>query len=110
MDVLSRADEILLLAILRLKDNAYGVSIVKEVRRRTGKELKLGGLWVSLDILTKKGLVRKRLGDPTPERGGRSKIYYDLTPDGLSALEQVQEFNRILWKGVGDAIKEYLNP
>jgi PadR family transcriptional regulator PadR len=106
MDVLSRADEILLLAILRLKDNAYGVSIVKEVNRRTGKKLKLGGLWVSLDILAKRGLVEKQMGDPTPKRGGRSKIYYSLTPDGFKALSLVSELNRSLWKGIGELLKD----
>ena len=106
MDVLSRADEILLLAILRLKDNAYGVSIVKEVKQRTGKRLKLGGLWVSLDILAKRGLVEKQMGDPTPKRGGRSKIYYSLTPDGFKALSLVNELNRSLWKGIGEFIKD----
>lgn len=106
MDVLSRADEILLLAILRLKNKAYGVGIVREVKQRTGKELKLGGLWVSLDILAKKGLVEKRLGDPTPKRGGRSKIFYSLTPAGLKALERVDEFNRSLWKGMWEVIKD----
>ena len=107
MEVLSRADEILLLAILRLRDNAYGVSIVKEVLERTGKALKLGGLWVSLDILAKKGLISKHMGDPTPARGGRSKIYYSLTPSGLNALERVNEFNRSLWKGIQDVNKDY---
>jgi len=107
MDVLSRADEILLLAILRLRDDAYGVSIVKEVRQRTGKALKLGGLWVSLDILAKKGLISKRMGDPTPARGGRSKIYYALTPDGLKALERIKRFNRSLWKGIRDVKEDY---
>ncbi|MBW1863208.1 MAG: PadR family transcriptional regulator [Deltaproteobacteria bacterium] len=107
MEVLSRADEILLLAILRLRDNAYGVSIVKEAKQRTGKTLKLGGLWVSLDILAKKGLVCKHMGDPTPARGGRSKIYYALTPSGLKALERVKEFNRSLWKGIRDVNEGY---
>jgi len=106
MDVLSRADEILLLAILRLNDDAYGVSIVKEVKQRTGKTLKLGGLWVSLDILAKRGLVEKRMGDPTPKRGGRSKIYYSLTKNGFDALSRVNELNRSLWKGIGDLVKE----
>ena len=107
MDVLSRADEILMLTILRLKEQAYGVSIVKEVRQRTGKNLKLGGLWVSLDILAKRGLVSKHMGDPTPARGGRSKIYYTLTPAGLRALEQVNQFTRSLWKGIRDVNEDY---
>ena len=104
MDVISRADEILLLAILHLEDNAYGVTIVKEIQRRTGKTLKLGGLWVSLDILAKKGYIEKSLGDPTPKRGGRSKIFYTLTGDGLDALKNVQDFNRNLWKGVPETL------
>jgi DNA-binding PadR family transcriptional regulator len=107
MDILSRADEILLLAILRLRDDAYGVSIVKEVQQRTGKTLKLGGLWVSLDILAKRGLISKRMGNPTPARGGRSKIYYTLSPTGLKALEEVNRFNRSLWKGIRDVNEDY---
>ncbi len=106
MNILSRSDEILLLAILRLKDNAYGVTILKEVAVSTGKKLKLGGLWVSLDILAKRGLLEKHMGDPTPKRGGRSKIYYSLTPDGLKALNTVNEFNRSLWKGISELIKD----
>lgn len=106
MNILSRSDEILLLAILRLQDNAYGVTIVKEVAKSTGKKLKLGGLWVSLDILAKKGLLEKYMGDPTPKRGGRSKIYYSLTPAGLKALERVNEFNLSLWKGMRELIKD----
>ncbi len=106
MEILSRADEILLLAILRLRDDACGVTIVKEVQRRTGKKVKLGALWVSLDILAKRGLVEKRMGDPTPRRGGRSKIYYTLTPDGFEALARLHDFTRSLWKGVPGIIKD----
>ena len=104
MEILSRADEILLLAILRLQGNACGVTIVKEVQKRTGKEIKLGALWVSLDILAKKGFLEKRMGDPTPTRGGRSKIFYSLTPEGLDALAALHDFNRSLWKGIPEAI------
>ncbi len=107
MEVLSRADEILLLTILRLEDDAYGVSIVREVHTRTGKKLKPGGLWVSLDILAKRGLISKSMGDPTPQRGGRSKIYYTLTHSGLEALKRVEEFNRSLWDGMQEGIKDY---
>ncbi len=108
MNIISRSDEILLLAILKLKDDAYGVTILKEVSKSTGKKLKLGGLWVSLDILAKRGLLEKKMGDPTPKRGGRSKIYYALTLDGLKALERVNEFNLSLWKGMTDLIKDTL--
>ena len=105
MEYISRADEILLLAVLRLGEEATGVTIIKEVRKTMGKKLSLGGLWVSLDILAKKGLVTKRLGDPTPRRGGRRKLYYRLTNEGLEALERVQELNRALWKEIPEPVK-----
>lgn len=100
MKILSRSDEILMLAILRLKDNAYGVTIIKEVQKRTGKRLTFGSLWVSLDILHKRGFVKKRMADPTPKRGGRSKIFYSLTPKGIKALEDTREFQKSLWEGI----------
>jgi PadR family transcriptional regulator PadR len=105
MKILTRSDEILMLAILRLKDDAYGVSIIKEVQVRTGKKLTFGSLWVSMDILHKRGFVKKRMADPTPRRGGRSKIYYSLTPKGRRALEEVREFQKSLWEGVPAQLK-----
>ncbi|MGD9346728.1 MAG: PadR family transcriptional regulator [Candidatus Aminicenantes bacterium] len=105
MKILTRSDEILMLAILRLKDNAYGVSIIKEVEIRTGKKLTFGSLWVSMDILHKRGYIKKRLADPTPQRGGRSKIYYSLTPKGIKVLEKTREFQKSLWEGVPAQIK-----
>lgn len=89
-----------MLAILLLKDNAYGVSIIKEVETRTGEKLTFGSLWVSMDILHKRGFVKKRLADPTPQRGGRSKIYYSLTYKGIKALEEAREFQKSLWEGI----------
>lgn len=105
MKILTRSDEILMLAILRLKDNAYGVSVIKEVEERTGKRLSFGSLWVSLDILHKRGFVKKRIADPTPQRGGRSKIYYSLTPKGVRVLEETREFQKSLWEGVPARLK-----
>ena len=103
MKYLSRADEILLNAVLRLGENAYGVPIIKEVEKRSGKKLSLGSLWVALDILCKKGLLSKIVADPTPIRGGRGKIYYSITDEGISAFEQVRELNESLWKDIPDS-------
>ena len=105
MELLSRSDEILLLAVLKLQENATGVAIIKEIQKTMGKKLSLGGLWVSLDILTKRGLVTKRLGEPTPCPGGRRKLYYRLTEEGLEALERIQELNKILWKEIPEPVK-----
>ena len=100
MKYLSRNDEILLLSILRLKDEAYGVTIRQDVLERTGKRLTFGALWVSLDNLAKKGYLTKTVADPTPTRGGRGKIYYRLTPDGLRALQHVRDLQHALWAGI----------
>jgi DNA-binding PadR family transcriptional regulator len=88
-----------------LKNNAYGVSIIKEVQKRTGKKLTFGSLWVSLDILHKRGFVKKSMADPTPQRGGRSKIYYSLSPKGIRALEEAREFQKTLWEGLSAQLK-----
>ena len=100
MKYLSRNDEILLLSIWRLQDEAYGVTIRQDVLKRTGKKLTFGALWVSLDNLAKKGYVAKSLADPTPTRGGRGKIYYRLTSEGLRALQQVRDLQQTLWAGI----------
>lgn len=106
MKILSRSDEVLMLAILRLAGNAYGVTIIKEIEERNGKKLTFGSQWVSMDILSKRGYVDKHMADPTPQRGGRSKIYYSLTREGIKALEATREFNDTLWKGIPAEIKK----
>ena len=105
--VISRSDEILMLTILRLKGNAYGVTIVKDVFKRTGKKLTFGSLWISLDILHRRGYVAKTMGDPTPERGGRRKIYYTLTRKGIRAIQEAKEFQRAIWRGIPTVLKKY---
>lgn len=103
--LLSRADEILLLTILRLGEKAYGVPIARDVQQRTGKKVTLGSLWVSLDNLARRGLLKKRMADPTPQRGGRSKIYYSLTKEGIEALERIKEVEKSIWKGAPVLLK-----
>ena len=104
--LLSRPDEILLLTILRLGENAYGVPIAQDVQQRTGKKVTLGSLWVSLDNLSKRGLLQKRMADPTPQRGGRSKIYYSLTKEGVEALERIKEVEKSIWQGAPVLLKK----
>jgi DNA-binding PadR family transcriptional regulator len=107
MKILSRVDEILLLAVLRLKQDAYGAAILKEVRQRTGKEMKIGHLWVALDGLCRKGFLRKRLGEDTPARGGRRKLYYSLTPSGARVLREARDMQTALWRGASTLLKRY---
>ena len=106
MKVLTRADEMLLLSILRLKDNAFSLTILKEINQRTGKKLTIGSLWVSLDSLYKKGYVNKKLAEETPAKGGRKKVFYSITPSGAKGLRNTREFQKSLWKGVERQLKK----
>ena len=84
--LLTRSEEMLLLAVLRLQDNAYAVTIRDQLKTVTGKTWAFGALFVSLDRLVKKGHLASALGEPTAERGGRRKRMYHLTPSGRQAL------------------------
>ncbi|MGA7238277.1 MAG: PadR family transcriptional regulator [Bryobacteraceae bacterium] len=96
---LGEFEQIVLLAILRLPDNAYGVTIGAEIRACTGREPAPGALYTTLDRLEDKGLVTSRLGDPTPQRGGRAKRYFVLSSKGLAAITRAQQSYRRLLEG-----------
>ncbi|OGU55648.1 MAG: hypothetical protein A2V66_10240 [Ignavibacteria bacterium RBG_13_36_8] len=104
MEFITRLEEMLLIAIWKLKEEAYGVSINKQVSKLSDKNYTIGSLYFSLDQLYRKGLIDKSHGEPTPERGGRRKIYYSLTPEGEKALEAVRSLHAKLWGGVPDSI------
>lgn len=86
MTVLNGNDEILLLTILALKENAYGAIIMQQLTEVTGREWSIGAIYDPLHRLEKTGFVRSGLTSPTPERGGRSKRVYTVTKKGLEAL------------------------
>ncbi|SPF51963.1 Transcriptional regulator, PadR family [Candidatus Sulfopaludibacter sp. SbA4] len=92
-------EQVVLLAILRLGDNAYGVTIGAEITACTGREPAPGALYTTLDRLEDKGLVSSRLGDPTPQRGGRAKRYFALNSKGLAAVTRAQQSYRRLLEG-----------
>ncbi len=100
MKELTLSEIIFMLAIWRLEENAYGVTIRKHIAQVTGKTYAYGTLYSALDQLFKKGYVIKSAGPPTPERGGRSKIYYRLSPEGIEALKAAHQLQREIWKGV----------
>ncbi len=104
LDLLSRGDEVYLLSIWQLKDNAYGVTIKKQVTEKTGKRLSYGGLYFTLSQLAKKGLVLKTPGEPTQKRGGRRKFYYTLTKKGKKALQATYLHQKALWKDIADSV------
>jgi DNA-binding PadR family transcriptional regulator len=85
-ETLGGFEKLLLLAVLRLGEDAYGAAIFEELEQRTARGVAPGAVYVTMRRLEKKGLVRSRPGEPTPERGGRAKKIYSLSPEGLDAL------------------------
>jgi DNA-binding PadR family transcriptional regulator len=99
-DTLGEFEQHLLLAVVHLGDQAYGVTIRQEIERRTDREIAIGALYTSLDRLEKKGYVRSRMSEPTPQRGGRSKRYFTLTSSGALALRHSRERLERMWRGL----------
>ena len=91
---------LVLLALIRLGDEAYGVPISDAIEESSGREVALGSVYITLDRLEQKGLVTSRLGEPTPERGGRAKTYFRVTAKGLREARQAQRTLNRLWEGV----------
>jgi PadR family transcriptional regulator, regulatory protein PadR len=89
-----------LLALVRLGDEAYGVPISNELLNLAGRDVALGSVYAALDRLEEKSLVVSTLGEPTPERGGRAKRYFHITPAGLQALRMTRAALTKLWSGV----------
>ena len=100
MKLLSRQEELLLLAVWKLQHDAYGVKIREHLKAITGKEWAFGALFVTLDRMAKKGMLTSYLTDPTPERGGRSKRVYQLTNNGKRALIEIKKLEETMWQGI----------
>jgi PadR family transcriptional regulator PadR len=90
----------ILLAILRVRDEAYGVPIAREIERTAGRTVTFASVYLALDRLEENGLVTSELGPPTPARGGRAKKFFRVTPSGLRAIRQTQRAFIALWKGI----------
>jgi DNA-binding PadR family transcriptional regulator len=104
MEDLSLTEEMILWAVWRLEDNAYGVTIRKQLSERTRRLFPYGTLYGILAKLSRKGLLRKVVGDPSPVRGGRSKNYYTITSQGLEALKAALELKKSLWDKESEAL------
>lgn len=103
MNILTLNEEMLLLVIFKLEDNAYGVTIMEKIREISGKNIVFGTLYNSLAKLKEKGYVETSLGEPTPERGGKSKVYYSMTKKGTEALLETRYFHQKLWRWMPDS-------
>ena len=89
-----------LLAVLRVRDDAYGVPIAREIEQHTGRSVTLAAVYLALDRMAGHGLVSCRLGEPTPERGGRAKKFFDVTPSGLESIRRTRRAFTALWTGI----------
>jgi PadR family transcriptional regulator PadR len=97
---LGEFEHIVLLAVLRLAENAYGVPIRHEIEKRADRKVTVGALYSTLDRLEAKGYVSSWFADPTGERGGRSRRYFRVEPPGIEALALTKEMFDRMWKGV----------
>lgn len=104
IEPLGEFEQVVLLAVLRLGDEAYAVTIRDEVLKHTGREVSRGSIYITLDRLETKGYLKSRLGDPTPERGGRAKRYYALRPRALEALRESRRALVSMWKGIEEKL------
>jgi PadR family transcriptional regulator, regulatory protein PadR len=93
-------ETLLLLAVIRLDDRAYGVTVQEELKREAGRDVAVGAIYTGLDRLEQKGFVESWSGDPTPERGGRAKRFYRVTARGIRAIKETQNAIRKLSTGL----------
>lgn len=100
MKLLSRTEEFILLAVWRLQDNAYGITIRQCLKDTAGLDFSIGGIYVPLDRLVARGYLASRKGDPSPQRGGMKKRFFKLTAEGAAALRQARQLNELMWQNL----------
>jgi DNA-binding PadR family transcriptional regulator len=93
-------EQLVLLAILHLDNDAYGMEVRAEIEARTGRDVSYGAVYTTLDRLEQKGHVAHRMGEATPVRGGRARKYFLVLPEGRAALRATQEVLKTMWDGV----------
>lgn len=94
----SEFELMVMLTLLRLGDEAYGVPLSRELATLLGREVAAGSVYAALERLERKGTVSSALGEPTPERGGRAKRYFRITEQGLRSLYETRRVLNSLWK------------
>jgi PadR family transcriptional regulator, regulatory protein PadR len=95
---LGELELMILLAVIHLGDEAYGVPISRELERQRGREVALGSVYASLERLETKGLVSSSLGEPTPERGGKARRYFRITDEGLRQVAATRRVLEKMWR------------
>ena len=106
MKLLTRAEELILLAVWKLGEMAYSVHIRDTLIEVTGRYWSFGAVYMPLERLERQGYLSSQLADPTPERGGRSKRIYKLKDAGLEALTEIKRVQQEMWKGTPEISNE----
>ncbi len=101
---LGEFEQLLLFALLHLEDDAYGVSIRRLIESRAGRTVSAGAVYTALERLERRGFVASRLGEPTPERGGKRKRYYRLEAPGHLALERSRDALARMQRGLAPGL------
>jgi len=99
-DLLGSLEQLVLLALVRLGDDAYGMTVRREIEARTGRDLSIGSIYTTLERLEAKGYIRSHVGAPTAERGGRAKRLFRIDPRGEEALDTAQHALRSMTAGL----------
>lgn len=97
---LGEFEEVVLLAVVRLNDTAYGVSLRRLIEEETGRSTSIGSVYTTLERLEQKGYISSRQGESTPERGGRAKRYYKIESPGIRALNETRTMRAKMWAGI----------
>jgi PadR family transcriptional regulator, regulatory protein PadR len=98
-EYLGNFELIVMLALMRLHEDAYGVTVSREIEEQIGREVARASVYAVLERLESKGFVSSELGEPTPERGGRAKRYFHITAKGLREVHKTRRVLTKLWKG-----------
>jgi PadR family transcriptional regulator, regulatory protein PadR len=102
---LGELEQIVLLAVLRVGDEAYAIPILEEIAAQTGRKVSRGALYTALERLETKGCLRSRLGQPLAERGGRARRYFTVTPAARRSLKASRQALLRLWRGLDSALE-----
>ena len=97
---LGEFEHLILLAVYRLGGNAYGVPVIREVEERTGRSVTQAAAYLTLRRLEEKGLIKSKRGEPTAERGGRAKRFFEITRAGTAQLRNSRTALASMWEGI----------
>jgi DNA-binding PadR family transcriptional regulator len=100
MKILSRTEETILLAVRALEPEAYGLAIGAHLKKMTGKSWSVGAIYIPLERLEQRRLLASHEGEPSPQRGGRSKRFFKVTTKGLEALHEARRLHQALWAAI----------